>query len=79
MDCTAAAHRLTVGVPATVEHDSHRDGSLGRGDGDGGTGSGGHSNNGEHSKWVAETTQVRVADSPFTVYLSASCESLADN
>ncbi|GAA5832656.1 hypothetical protein JCM3766R1_004282 [Sporobolomyces carnicolor] len=57
MDCTAAAHRLTVGVPATVEHDSHRDGSLGRGDGDGGTGSGGHSNNGEHSKWVAETTQ----------------------
>ncbi|GAA6010987.1 hypothetical protein JCM11491_005898 [Sporobolomyces phaffii] len=44
MDCTAAAHRLNVGVPATVEHSSGEEGSSGSG-------------NGEHSKWVAETTQ----------------------
>lgn len=48
MDCTAALHRLNIGVPATVEHSSHEDGTHG--------GSGG---SGEHSKWVAETTQVR--------------------
>ncbi|GAA5903386.1 ESCRT-I subunit protein VPS28 [Sporobolomyces salmoneus] len=48
MDCTAAAHRLKIGVPATVEHSSAEDGSGG------GNGGGG---NGEHSKWVAETTQ----------------------
>lgn len=40
MDCTAAAHRLEVGVPATVEHSSE--------DGE------------EITKWVAETTQVRL-------------------
>ncbi|GAA5975550.1 hypothetical protein JCM5350_002646 [Sporobolomyces pararoseus] len=47
MDCTAAAHRLKIGVPATIEHSAGEDGA-------GGAGPGG---NGEHSKWVAETTQ----------------------
>ncbi|GAA5866625.1 hypothetical protein JCM1840_002406 [Sporobolomyces johnsonii] len=46
MDCTAAAHRLRVGVPATVEHSSADDGA--------GNGMGG---GGETAKWVAETTQ----------------------
>ncbi|GJN93525.1 hypothetical protein Rhopal_006582-T1 [Rhodotorula paludigena] len=41
MDCTAAAHRLRVGVPATVEH-SAEDGNVG---------------GAETAKWVAETTQ----------------------
>ncbi|GAA6059838.1 hypothetical protein JCM10212_003750 [Sporobolomyces blumeae] len=45
MDCTAAAHRLRVGVPATVEHSSAEDGSGGGG-------------SGETAKWVAETTQA---------------------
>jgi len=43
MDCTAAAHRLKVGVPATVEHSAEDGGSGGA----------------EMAKWVAETTQVR--------------------
>ncbi|KAI5477495.1 hypothetical protein MNV49_006341 [Pseudohyphozyma bogoriensis] len=43
MDCTAALHRLNVGVPATVEHSSE--------DGPGGMAAG------ETAKWVAETTQ----------------------
>lgn len=51
MDCTAALHRLNIGVPATVEHE---DGSHS-----------GASSAGEHSKWVAETTQVRFI-LPFT-------------
>ncbi|GAA5881501.1 hypothetical protein JCM16303_005680 [Sporobolomyces ruberrimus] len=46
MDCTAAAHRLKIGVPATIEHSSADDHGSGNGNG-----------NGEHSKWVAETTQ----------------------
>ncbi|GAA5995920.1 ESCRT-I subunit protein VPS28 [Rhodotorula paludigena] len=41
MDCTAAAHRLRVGLPATVEH-SAEDGNVGGAD---------------TAKWVAETTQ----------------------
>ncbi|GAA6045340.1 hypothetical protein NBRC10513_007715 [Rhodotorula toruloides] len=41
MDCTAAAHRLKVGVPATVEHSAEEGGSGGA----------------EMAKWVAETTQ----------------------
>jgi len=64
MDCTAAAHRLNIGVPATVEHSSADDGS----------GGGGGGNNGEHSKWVAETTQVRPSPCLPSLYLFASCE-----
>ncbi|GAA5934939.1 ESCRT-I subunit protein VPS28 [Sporobolomyces koalae] len=45
MDCAAAAHRLNIGVPATVEHSSAEDGH------------GGAAGSGEHAKWVAETTQ----------------------
>ncbi|BGP42590.1 Vacuolar protein-sorting-associated protein 28 [Rhodotorula kratochvilovae] len=41
MDCTAAAHRLRVGVPATVEHSAEEGGAGGA----------------ETAKWVAETTQ----------------------
>jgi hypothetical protein len=43
MDCTAAAHRLRVGVPATVEHAAEENGGNGA----------------DMAKQVAETTQVR--------------------
>lgn len=50
MDCTAAAHRLNVGVPATVEHE-------GGGGGGADAANGGGSSNAEMAQWVAETTQ----------------------
>ena len=61
MDCTAAAHRLKIGVPATIEHSAGEDGA----------GGGGPGGNGEHSKWVAETTQVSLI---LSLFLSISCK-----
>ncbi|KAM0745629.1 vacuolar protein sorting-associated protein 28 [Meredithblackwellia eburnea MCA 4105] len=60
MDCTAASHRLLVGVPATVEHQEDSGaGGGGGGAGGGGNGGGGGGGNGgaEMGMWVAETTQ----------------------
>lgn len=69
MECTAARHRLQVGVPATVEHHHHgRDSSPHPN-----TGGDPHdtkssnrqpysnpnANGNETAQWVAETTQVR--------------------
>lgn len=55
MDCTAAAHRLRVGVPATVEHAAEEQGASGA----------------EMAKQVAETTQVRPPLPSFLLYLTS--------
>lgn len=69
MECTAARHRLQVGVPATVEH--HGDSSSPHHPNTGGDPHNTKSSNGqqpysnpnangnETAQWVAETTQVR--------------------
>ncbi|GAA5965813.1 hypothetical protein JCM8115_003013 [Rhodotorula mucilaginosa] len=62
MDCTAARHRLQVGVPATVEH--HHGDSPHSGNGEshpktsnGQPSSNANPNGNETAQWVAETTQ----------------------
>lgn len=52
LDCTAARHRLQVGVPAT--HHNHQ---TSNGPSNGNAGNAGN----ETAQWVAETTQVRTS------------------